>query len=896
MIPQFALILSFSGLTLLQRVASGWEVVGDVALDAADMSGELAALRTRAMVRADCDIGEFTTKLVLPDEQVRYMTLPAEQNSVDAVRKALTGATPYHVDDLVFDFDTDAAGTHVAAVARETLDEAEAFAIEHGFAPVSFVASPRDGRFDREVFFGMTAGAVGLLPAGMVLSADDKPLAIYRTEDDASPTFITRRTGDEVSAEDMPPTPDDPAIDPDLPMDEAAPEDAATSPKQPSEDGEKTAPALDEATATEPTPPAKDVPPKDAAPKGSTPTDQTTGDTPGELVFRSAHHPKVKAPEVKAPSPKKAPTSPKSAKTEAPATGGAERLAKVMAAKAAAAKSASAAAADDALSPGAAEFTTFQGAQQSNNRGLWLALAALLFVVVAGAGVWALTSDGISRFFGSDTADITPEILPPAEPTPAAPAPVSDTPPPVEVAPEPTPEPEHAVTPAPTSDPVILTPEEARRIYAATGVWQRAPRSQPLGDDNGAAPAAPQAEDAAPAPVDPVALGTGESSLFSAPPEAPPVPPASNALFDLDELGLVRPTPEGAISPVGVLVFAGLPDKTPPPRSSDTPADAPLWSGLVRRQDMVRPKGRPEGFAPVVTEPTAAEPAAAPETPTPVAPAAEAPETEAPAADVPAQDATPPEDTPAPDQDAAVTPAPQPAIQQAEAAARLAFLGNIRPMARPGSETEPTPQTTEATPAMTAPVLAEPIQVIAAAPAVRPLARSPSLALVQPALVVAPTPPPVMPKARPAGLVPNQQEQAVAVALAQVGPASPYAVISSMRPKTRPGNFSRVVAAAAAPRAQAQVAPRTVAPTGRSNNTVAARATEQNAINLGRTNLIGVYGTRSDRRALVRLSNGRFVKVGVGDRLDGGRVSSIGADDLRYSKGGRTVRLRMPSG
>ncbi|MEC9251008.1 MAG: HAD hydrolase-like protein, partial [Pseudomonadota bacterium] len=52
--------------------------------------------------------------------------------------------------------------------------------------------------------------------------------------------------------------------------------------------------------------------------------------------------------------------------------------------------------------------------------------------------------------------------------------------------------------------------------------------------------------------------------------------------------------------------------------------------------------------------------------------------------------------------------------------------------------------------------------------------------------------------------------------------------------------------------------------------------TLRNAINLNRINLIGVYGQPSDRRALVRLSNGRYRKVKVGDRIDGGRVLAIG--------------------
>jgi len=46
----------------------------------------------------------------------------------------------------------------------------------------------------------------------------------------------------------------------------------------------------------------------------------------------------------------------------------------------------------------------------------------------------------------------------------------------------------------------------------------------------------------------------------------------------------------------------------------------------------------------------------------------------------------------------------------------------------------------------------------------------------------------------------------------------------------------------------------------------------------------------------VRLNNGRYQKVKVGDRLDGGRVRAIGDAELSYQKGGRSIVLKMPRG
>ena len=67
-------------------------------------------------------------------------------------------------------------------------------------------------------------------------------------------------------------------------------------------------------------------------------------------------------------------------------------------------------------------------------------------------------------------------------------------------------------------------------------------------------------------------------------------------------------------------------------------------------------------------------------------------------------------------------------------------------------------------------------------------------------------------------------------------------------------------------------------------------------IRLNRINLVGVYGVASDRRALLRLPSGRYVKVKVGDRVDGGQVSAISESELRYQKGSRVYALTMPSG
>jgi hypothetical protein len=83
-------------------------------------------------------------------------------------------------------------------------------------------------------------------------------------------------------------------------------------------------------------------------------------------------------------------------------------------------------------------------------------------------------------------------------------------------------------------------------------------------------------------------------------------------------------------------------------------------------------------------------------------------------------------------------------------------------------------------------------------------------------------------------------------------------------------------------------------PSGPTATTVAAAATFADAMALREINLIGVYGQPGARRALVRLGNGRYLRVGVGDALDGGQVTAIGDNVLNYVKRGRTEVLLIP--
>jgi len=180
-----------------------------------------------------------------------------------------------------------------------------------------------------------------------------------------------------------------------------------------------------------------------------------------------------------------------------------------------------------------------------------------------------------------------------------------------------------------------------------------------------------------------------------------------------------------------------------------------------------------------------------------------------------------------------------------------------------------------------------------------------------------PEPEPAAPLA-PAPDVTATLEAIVAAAPAPVT-LSPLAVARAVRPDGRPRNFDQVVAralgrgqsqaqdaaiaAAQPPAAQqppaqqaAPAAPQVVAPTGPVPGGVARAATMQDVMNLREINLIGVFGRPNDRRALVRMANGRLQRVGVGDTLDGGQVVAITDNSLNYVKRGRTITIAIPQG
>ncbi|MDZ7905591.1 MAG: hypothetical protein U5N55_07340 [Cypionkella sp.] len=172
--PDFALDFRDNQIALLHRQEGGWAAIGRVAMDDPDLDAAMSYLRATALGLSPRGI---STKLILPNNAILYTTLP--DLPYDAAKRSaqiaadLTGRTPYAVADLVWDWTDAGASAEVAVIARETLDEAEAFAAQHRFNPISFAAIPNSGNFEGEVWFGASALSQTLLAQGEVVQRDE---------------------------------------------------------------------------------------------------------------------------------------------------------------------------------------------------------------------------------------------------------------------------------------------------------------------------------------------------------------------------------------------------------------------------------------------------------------------------------------------------------------------------------------------------------------------------------------------------------------------------------------------------------------------------------------------------------------------------------------------------
>ncbi len=812
--PDFALSLSFEGIGLLTRVADGWHLLGEVTLDTQDLAAELDKLRARAETLAN---GQFATAVVLPNDQIKYLTLDTGR-ARDAKRRemamaALEESTPYSADQLAFDLHANGRSTQVAAVARETLDEAEAFATEHAFNPVCFTAMPPEGAFDTAPAFGATKAAATLLNG-------------------AAPDFDTtpiRVTGKGPLPNSPAPVAEPPAIKPATQAkirahphrDETAPQ-PEPAPKAPADKAGQ-APAPSAGPATLPEAPDAGVsfasirarhdtsdvgsgPGLGGATRAKTDTNAPTIPLDDRAGTERVPHfdPARIAAGLKAdaePRPQPEDTATGATAVRKPSTFFSRRSKSPAQELNASSGTAARRQADGGKVrtslDGAAEgqrMTVFGARSGQDVRGkpkyLGLVMTAILLLFLAAVAVWAalFLEDGLAGLFQSDDtprvvlldpqAATVPQDTPPTAPQPLA----QPTPRPLAAVPEDTAALETGILEPAAPDsitdsaeveamidaelPGVPTEFEAESRYAVTGIWERAPLAPVSPTSQSSDDIYATSIDRVVISQDAVALPDPDALLTDTPLVARLNPVPQGTRFDLDERGLVTASAQGTLSPDGILVFAGKPPVLPsrlPDRSEAEKRDAALPAAETERLASVRPRQRPD------------------------------------------------------------------TLQETSERATLGGLSReelarIRPRARPRNEKE--------------------------------------------------------------------------VAEAEAGDApSALAITTSRRPRQRPSNIAQLAQRAQKTEvAAATPVAATVKPNIPTTASVARQATIKNAIHLNKINLIGIYGTSANRRALVRLANGRYKKVQVGDRIDGGKVAAIGTEELRYVKKGKNVVLKMPKG
>ncbi|WP_372611127.1 hypothetical protein [Aquicoccus sp.] len=875
--PSFALSLSFEGIALLHRAFPGWNRVGEVSLDSSDLTGALAVLReTARQINGE----DLTSKLVIPDEQIKYLSLDLgltdEDERADAIRAALDGATPYPVKDLVFDWSVEGDKTLVAAVARETLTEAEQFAMEHGFGPVSFVANPPEGQFAGEPFFGQTAHSRTLLAAGETVQRDMAPIRV---------TGVARIPEPDAEATPEPDAAPDPG---EVHEQETGPETEPAGTKASEGPAPAQAPSAEDAAAAPPAPDSHAAPQPSDAPEDK-PADNTVPDAiPAFTTIRARRDdagdagrslPGLSGVRRPVPDDLSAPTIPIAPDSEPTPARAAPPVGTATAPEG---QETAEAAQDSAPDPLAAR-------SDAAGAGIPAAPEDLPDREPLAAPAGAQGRAGRLSFF--DKQD---------QPGGSAPEPGGDTSPTAQD------EVHHGALPDAATD--VASEKERMTIFGArqgARAKQASTGGKPryLGLIMTAALLLFLAGVAAWASI---FVDDGLSRFFA---------PRENAVATLPADSVDEFSVEGDEA----MVPTRPEDQVQDQAQDEVPAEDVRTAALeILPEEAEAPPARAEPQAPRAMTPDEAQ-------------------TRYAVTGVWLRAPDPPSEMEQATLDDLYVASIDPRVEEHDAVAlpELVALQTDEAMAPPAA---PFPRGTRfdlderglavasedgtLSPGGFLVYRGAPEAVPGDVPERDPEAVEPETDESRAARAELAE---VRPRPRPEDLIEDNERRNMGgttwAEVARVRPqlrpekdfaeiteaaeitATEQAVAESPKPAPRPSGFSRLVERAQEAESQetTQVAAavpqqQSVTPSNPTTSSVAKAATIRNQLKMRQVNLIGVYGKPSSRRALVRMSNGRYQKVKVGDRLDGGQVQAIGETELRYQKRGREVILKMPRG
>ena len=552
--PDYALSLSLDGIKFLCRVDGGWHQLGDVPLEHADLNGALSELRGLGEDHAG---GDALCKIILPNDQIKYLTLDDVTGDQEAaIAEALEAATPYALDELAYDFVETADGVQIAAVARETLGEAVDFATEHGFHPVSFTSIPDSGQFDAEPFFGATPQAETLVDDADDIGPDDAAVFVVsegplpEAASEPAPSFASSRL----------------IATPATSSDEAA---AAAKLGGATRGVDLTEPAKANGLDTD-----------DAAPQAENPlAAQEPRFDPATLIAGLKNRPE--------------PSSEPRARGAARSTEVENRVGPTA--------SASVGKPNTQIDSLARGIKTVQSEPTVGGKPRYLGavLVVILLAFMAGVALWASLSsrDGVTGFFSpNDTIDTIPIDSQTTEEfeTTALPPVSSDTI--TDSAEIEAMDDNEGILIDPVLEAAVLTPG-GDALYAATGIWDRAP-PQPVSPNSETSEGIYLASfEPMQQTHDAIALPTPESFGVDTAIARQLDPVAADVTFEFDERGLVVATAAGAISPEGFKVFLGKPAVFPAsfPARSEAQEEPEITEvpSEVSRLAAFRPKLRP---------------------------------------------------------------------------------------------------------------------------------------------------------------------------------------------------------------------------------------------------------------------------------------------------------------